>query len=110
MTADLVLYLVQLVAGAGYAAVLELVFHRRYEPGYTWVTVVWGTGQVGLLVAVRLLLAPVPPLTGSSLAWYLWWMWAYSFGASGLPIIVWQVVLQDRRWKRVQQLWEQWQR
>lgn len=98
LMADVSLYLAQFIAAALYAAVLEFGFKRRYEPGYTWLTVVWGTAQTGLLIAVRLLLAPLPTgLTGSELVWWGWWLWTNSFVAAGLPIIIWQVALQSRR-------------
>lgn len=62
MQADLVMYAIQFLAAILYAVVLELVFRRRYEPDYTWVTVVWGNAQVGAIIAARLLLAPPPEL------------------------------------------------
>lgn len=97
MQADLVLYVIQFLAAALYAVALEQVFHRRYEPDYTWVTVVWGNAQVGLLIAARLLLAPPPALEPAALAWWGWGLWFWSFVASGLPIVFWQVVIQRRR-------------
>ncbi len=106
---DYILLLAQAIAGALYAIVLERVFKRRYEPGYTWVTVVWGTAQTGLLIGVRLLVAPLPIFPHAEAAvWWAWWLWTLSFAASGVPIIFWQVVLQDRRWKQVQDAWERW--
>jgi hypothetical protein len=107
--ADYLLFAGQALAGALYAVVLELVFKRRYEPGYTWVTVVWGTAQVGLLVALRLLVAPLPSFAhGGEAVWWSWWSWTLSFAASGVPVVFWQVVLQERRWKRLQDAWERW--
>lgn len=97
MQADIVTYVVQFFAAILYAIVLEQVFKRRYEPDYTWVTVVWGNAQVGGIIAVRLLLAPLPLLADSDLAWWGWGLWFWSFVASGLPIVFWQVIIQHRR-------------
>lgn len=94
MLADLVTYAVQFFAAILYAIVLEQVFKRRYEPDYTWVTVVWGNAQVGGIIAARLLLAPPP---AGDLVWWGWGLWFWSFVASGLPIIFWQVIIQHRR-------------
>lgn len=105
---DAFTYLAQGVVGAIYAAVLELGLKRRYEPGYTWVTVVGGTALVGLIIAARLAWAPLPVLQPVALAWWLWWLWTFSFAAAGLPIVVWQVVLQDRRWRQIEAAWEKW--
>ena len=100
--ADLATYIAQFAAASAYAAVLELGLKRRYEPDHTWVTVVWGTAQTGLILAARLALAPVPDLAGADLAWWVWWLWTWSFAAGGLPIIAWQVIIQKRRWQAVQ--------
>ncbi len=110
MSPDVLMYIAQTVAGAAYAAVLELALKRRYEPGYTWVTVVWGTAQVGLIIAARLAWAPTPDLSGAARDWWQWWLWTCSFAAAGLPIVFWQVVLQGRRWRQVQAAWERWSR
>jgi hypothetical protein len=96
MPADTILYAAQLCTGILYAAVLEYGLQRRYEPRWTWITVVIGTALVGLLVALRLALAPAPDLAGSDLAWWVWWLVAWSFVSSGSPIIVWQVALRHR--------------
>lgn len=95
--ADIISYVTQFAAGVALALVLELVFRRKYEPGYTWVTVVWGTAQVGLIVALRLRLAPLPALPPVDLTWWQWWYWVNCFVAAGLPIVVWQVIIQERR-------------
>jgi hypothetical protein len=107
-TPDLLCYLAQFVAGAVYVAVLELVFKRSYEPDYTWVTVVWGTLQTGMIVAARLALAPAPALPIDALVWWSWWLWTWSFAAAGLPVVFWQVVLQGGRGREVVDFVRRW--
>jgi len=97
MIADLLLYCTQALAAAAYAAVLELCFKRAYEPDFTWLTVVWGVGQVGTLVAIRLAAAPIAGADAQAGAWYAWWLVFWSFVAAALPIIGWQLVVQRRR-------------
>lgn len=108
MTADAVLYLAQFAAATVFALVCEFVFKRRYEPGYTWAPAMAGIAQVGLLVAARLAWAPLPNLEGAALVWWVWWLIFWSFVASAVPVVFWQVVLQDRRWKRASEAWERW--
>jgi hypothetical protein len=95
MTADVLLYVAQFAVASLYAYVLEVTLQRRYEPRGTWMTVVVGTALVGLLVAARLALAPLPTITGEGMAWYVWWIVTYSFVASGSPIIIWQLALRN---------------
>lgn len=97
LIADVLTYLTQFLAGAAYAAVLEVGLKRRYEPDYTWATVVWGTAQVGLIVAARLALAPPPAQFQIDLVWWVWWLWTWSFVAAGAPIVFWQMVVQRGR-------------
>lgn len=108
MAPDFLTYLGQSVAATLYALVLEFGCKRRYEPGYTWVAVVWGVAQVGLIVAARLAWAPVPPGYPGAVAWWVWWLVFWSFCAAGLPIITWQLILQALRWRQVQAAWESW--
>lgn len=107
-TPDAICYLAQFLAGAVYAAVLEIGLKRRYEPDYTWATVVGGTALVGLIVAARLAWARPPVLIQADLVWWSWWLWTYSFAAAGAPIVFWQLVLQGRRWRQVRDAWERW--
>lgn len=108
MTADWLLYLAQSVAATIFALVCEFVFKRRYEPGYTWVPAMCGIAQVGLLVAARLALAPVPDLPAVALVWWVWWLIFWSFVASAIPVIVWQVVLQNARVQKAMAAWMRW--
>lgn len=105
---DTLTYLAQFVAATIYALVAEFVLKRHYEPNYTWLMGMWGIGQVGLIVAARLAWAPLPSLFQAALVWWVWWLIFWSFVAALLPIAVWQLVLQGRRWKRVQDAWEWW--
>lgn len=97
MSADLATYSIQFLAAVLYAIVLELVFKRRYEPDYTWATVVWGNAQVGGIIAARLALAPAPALPIEALVWWGWGIWFWSFVAAGLPVIFWQMFIQRQR-------------
>lgn len=93
MGPDMWLLVAQTAAGLALALVLEYVLHRRYEDRWTWLTVVWGVGQVGLLVAARLALAPPPALPPDAIAWWVWRLTFWSFVAAGFPIILWQILL-----------------
>lgn len=95
MNADSYLYCAQFLAAVGFALVCELVLKRRFEEaGYTWALATVGIAQVGLIVAARLALAPVPPLAGADAAWWTWWLIFWSFLAAALPIWYWQLRLQ----------------
>jgi hypothetical protein len=67
-----------------------------YIPRWTWATVVAGVTLVGLVVAARLFLLPLPAYQGELLAAWVWWQWVWHFVAGGLPIIWWQLD-EDRR-------------
>lgn len=108
MSPDGLTYAAQFAGAAIYAVVLEVGLKRRYEPGYTWVAVVWGVAQVGLIIAARLAWAPIPPGYPAAVAWWVWWLTFWSFCAAGLPIILWQTVIQARRWRQIQAAWEAW--
>jgi hypothetical protein len=101
MNADLVCYVAQFLAAVVFALVCEFLFRRRYEPSYTWVPAMVGIGQVGLIAAARLALAPVPHLVGAEMAWWTWWLIFWGFVASSIPIIVWQVIVQEWRVRRL---------
>lgn len=89
---DFLLYVSQFASAALLSAVLEHVFHRSYEPDFTWAVVVWGVAQVGLLVALRLWLWGAPPdLSAVQAAWWCWWIIFWSFVAAALPVIGWQL-------------------
>lgn len=95
---DFLLYATQFCAAICLAAILEHVFHRSYEPDWTWVCVVIGVAQVGLLVAARLALFGVDPArSAASAAWYVWWLIFWSFVAAALPIVSWQLWISRGR-------------
>lgn len=96
--ADYILFAAQFVGGLLFALVLQFVLGRRYEiKGHTWATVVWGVAQTGLLIAVRLYVAPLQHFPHAEAAvWWSWRLWTLSFCASGVPIIVWQFIVHDR--------------
>jgi hypothetical protein len=100
---ELLSYLVQVIAAAAYAWFLEKVVTReRYERDKTYLTVIWGVFQTGLIVAGRLVLFPLPPLSNAPQAvWWTWWYFVLSFAASGLPIVYWQVMLQSGRQREI---------
>lgn len=97
LIADALCYLAQALAATLYAILLEGVLKRRYEPNWTWATVVGGVAMVGLIVAGRLAWGPLPALDGRALAWWVWLTVFWSFCAAAVPIIVWQLILQHRR-------------
>lgn len=100
--ANLVCFLVQLIAGGIYAWVLEKkITRKRYEPGKTWLTVVWGTFQVGVIVALRLALGAGPEIEGGLRDWWNFWLWTFSFAAAGVPIVWWQVMIQSGRQQEI---------
>lgn len=107
-TADALCYLAQFVASGIYAVVLEFGFRRKYEPNWTWATVVWGVAQVGLIIAARLAWGPLPILFYETMAWWVWWLMFWSFCASGAPIIIWQFIKMSSRHRAVQATWERW--
>lgn len=77
------------VSSSCYAYVLDR-FQRRYEPRWTWLTVVGGVALVGSWVAMRIALG-IPGAT----PWEVWLLGLWHFVAAGLPIIFWQS-WQDR--------------
>jgi hypothetical protein len=97
MFADFLLYAGQAVAAAILAAVLEFGFRRRYEPHATWVVVMWGVAQVGLLVALRLAIAPIAGADAQAGAWAAWWLVFWSFCAAAVPVVGWQLAIQRSR-------------
>jgi hypothetical protein len=100
MDPNVFLYGAQFLAAIAFALVCEYLLKRRFEEaGYTWALATVGIAQVGLIVAARLALAPVPPLTGADAAWWTWWTVFWSFLASALPIWGWQLWLMHARTK-----------
>jgi hypothetical protein len=67
-----------------------------------------GIAQVGLLVAARLALAPVPQVAPDAVAWWLWQLVFWSFMGAAAPIWAWQIGLQSRRWRATLAAWERW--
>lgn len=107
--ADLTLYGAQALAAVIYALIVEFSGLRRWaEPGRVVVLATAGIAQVGLIVAARLALAPVPQLPPSGVAWWLWWVVFWSFMAAAAPIWIWQLVLQSRRVRATLEAWERW--
>jgi hypothetical protein len=107
--ADLILYVAQAVAAVLYAVIVEASGLRRWaEPGRVYVLATAGIAQVGLLVAARLALAPVPAQAPSAVAWWLWWLIFWSFMAAAAPIWIWQLGLQSRRIRATLAAWERW--
>lgn len=85
-------------AAAGYARWLAEQ-RSSYVPLWTWATVVGGVSLVGLFIAIRWFVLPLPALpaglAGMDLVWWTLW-WAFGqlilhFAAGGVPIIVWQI-------------------
>jgi hypothetical protein len=68
---------------------------RNYAPKWTWLTVVIGCSVVLGVFALHLLLY-IPDDVPKEVAWWTGRTVFYHFVAGGLPIIVWQVVV-DRR-------------
>jgi hypothetical protein len=107
--ADMVLYAVQAGAAILYAITVEATGLRRWaEPGRVYVLATAGIAQVGLLVAARLALAPVPALSPDAVAWWLWWAIFWSFMAAAAPIWTWQIALQSKRVRDTLAAWERW--
>lgn len=102
--ANLICFLAQFIAAGIYAYILEKKIGRKnYEPGKTWMTVVWGNFQVGLIVALRLALAAGPELGGELRDWWNVALWTLSFVFAGIPIIWWQVMVQTGRQQELEQ-------
>ena len=100
MEANVYLYSAQFLAAVGFALVCEYLLKRKFEEaGYTWALATVGIAQVGLIVAARLALAPVPALTGAAMAWWTWWTIFWSFLAAALPIWIWQLRLMHTKTK-----------
>lgn len=95
--ADLICYGAQFFAACAFALVCELVFKRRYEPGYVWIPATIGIAQVGLIVRARLALAPVPALWPDAVAVWTWDLIFWSFVSAFIPIAIWQVGIQRGR-------------
>lgn len=108
MSADFVLIVSQFITALLFVLVCEFLLKRRYEPDYTAVLATVGIAQVGLLVAARLAWAPLPALDGPALTWWLWWLIFWSFIAAAIPIWIWQLVIQGKRWRKVNTAWERW--
>lgn len=102
-TAELLSYLLQIVLAAAYAWFLEkIVTRERYERSKTWMTVVGGVAMTGLIAGARLAWFALPPFSNASVAvWWAWWYFVISFAASGIPIIYWQVMIQDGRQREI---------
>lgn len=100
---ELLSYLAQIVLAAVYAWFLEKVITReRYERDKTYLTVIWGVFQTGMIAAARLAWFELPPLASAPLAvWWAWWYFVLSFVASGAPVIYWQVMLQGGRQREI---------
>lgn len=97
MHPDALCYLAQAVSGTLYAFLLEFVVtRRRYENGFTWLTVVGGVAMVGGIVAARLAWAPLPLLFRDALVWWVWWLTFWSFVWSAVPILGWQAIVHGR--------------
>ena len=97
MAADTILYAAQLIGGTLYALFLEFVFKRHYEiRGHTWATVAGGVAMTGLIVLAYLLNTAAPALRPDDLEMRVWALWTFSFCASGVPIITWQLWVHDR--------------
>lgn len=91
-------YALLFLTTTAYALLLERFrsdAEHHYAPRWTWVTVVVGVAIVGLYVAWHGAIF-VPWGSPEAVFWWAWWVMFYHFVAGGLPIIVWQVVV-DRR-------------
>ena len=90
MTTNAQLYRGLFLVSCLYALLLELL-QRRYEPDLTWLTIVIGVAYTGVGVALRLRHGSIPFVGPLDLVWWEWWLWFWSFVASGTPIILWQL-------------------
>lgn len=94
-TADIISYGGAIVASALYSLFLERL-ERRYEPRWTWLTVMGGIALTGACVALRFWLGH-PALPPSQLIWWAWWVMTGMFVATGIPVIAWQFWQESRR-------------
>lgn len=69
---------------------------RTYAPRWTWLTVVAGVTIVGGMTALHLWIAGPPPLSVQDTIWWSYSVWVLHFVFGGLPIILWQEIV-DRR-------------
>jgi hypothetical protein len=97
---DIAFYAGAALSATIYAAILEAIGRETYEPDFTVVTVMLGVALTGAWVALRLL-APLPDLAPTELAWWVWRLMFWMFVATGLPVTAWQI-WQAR--KRIRQL------
>lgn len=77
-----------------YARLLQRI-RVYYESRLTWLMTALGIAMVEAVIAIRLLVLPIPDYAGRELLGWSLWQWWWHLVAAGLPIAIWRI-LDDR--------------